>query len=52
MGYTDQHLSFNLYPINADLISVDFFIAYQSNRQLSQFDQAFIGTFRDKIRQI
>ena len=52
IGYTDQHLSFNLYPINADLISVDFFIAYQSNRQLSQFDQAFIGTFRDKIRQI
>lgn len=45
VAYMDQQLPFNLYPISKDLISVDFFIAYQNNRHLSELDEAFIAHF-------
>lgn len=47
VAYMNQNLTYNLYPVNVELIPVDFFIAYQRNRQLSEFDETFIRCFQN-----
>lgn len=41
---------FNLYPISIDLISIEYFIAYSTDKTLAPTVQAFLDTFIQEVR--
>lgn len=46
---TDHDQSFNIYPIPLELLSLDYFISYDSKKILDSYEREFVKVFEKKV---